>query len=172
MDQFRILGIVGLGSPAGRVGNDLASGLDSSNLRVHVNHERDIVKVILDPLGLGTLPATTDADTSDPIAHALLDTYLGVPEVHAQVMQKVAQVAENLEPWALARQGVNSSAIASAGYNDFNELLDIAFTGSGSEYRYEHVPVSVYQSMLSASSVGTYFNANVRNNYSTRKVYP
>jgi hypothetical protein len=75
MDQFRILGIVGLGSPAGRVGNDLASGLASSKLRVYVNHEGDIVKVILDTLGLGTLPATTNADTSDPTAHALLDTY-------------------------------------------------------------------------------------------------
>ncbi len=172
VDQFRIVGIVGLGSPASRVGNDLASGLDSSNLRVHVNHEGDIVKVILDTLGLRTLSATTNAGTSDPTAHALIDTYFGVPEVHTQVTQKVAHVAENLEPWALTRQGVSSSAIASAGYNDFNELLDIEFTGSGSEYRYEDVPAPVYQSMLSASSVGTYFNANVRNNYSTRKIYP
>jgi hypothetical protein len=92
--------------------------------------------------------------------------------VHAQVTQKVAQVAEYLEPWALTRQGLSSSAIASAGHNDFNELLDIEFLPSGSEYRYEGVPAPVYQSMRSASSVGAYFNANVRNNYSTRKIYP
>jgi hypothetical protein len=112
---------------------------------------------------LGSLPATINADTSDPTAHALIDTYFGVPEVHAQITQKVAQVVEHLEPWALARQGVSSSAIASAGHNDFNELLDIEFTGGGSEYRYEGAPASVYQSMLSASSVGAYFNANIHN---------
>ena len=61
-------------------------------------------------------------------------------------------------------QGVSSSCIAEIGYDSTDQILSIRFR-SHKEYRYIGVPEKTYQSLLTASSIGRYFNAEVRNTY-------
>ena len=64
-------------------------------------------------------------------------------------------------------QPVSSSDLASVGYE--NGTLYIAFN-SGGVYSYDGVPASVYQGLMSASSHGKYFHANIKDHYPYHKV--
>ena len=57
---------------------------------------------------------------------------------------------------------VSSSDLSAVGYE--NGILYIRFHG-GQLYCYYDVPVYVYQQLMSASSHGKYFAANIRNVY-------
>ena len=59
---------------------------------------------------------------------------------------------------------VSSSCIAEVGYDSTDQILAVRFH-SHQEYRYVGVPEQTYQSLLTATSVGHYFNAEVRNAY-------
>jgi len=61
-----------------------------------------------------------------------------------------------------------STAIASIDYDEYEEILTVRFT-DGSVYTYWNVPQEVYGEFLYASSAGTYFNANIRDNYNYRR---
>jgi hypothetical protein len=56
---------------------------------------------------------------------------------------------------------VSSSNVAAVGYDDATNTLGVRFL-NGSEYHYFGVPRDVYDALRGASSVGTYFNANVK----------
>lgn len=60
---------------------------------------------------------------------------------------------------------INSSAISSVGYNEDTQQLRITFT-SGGTYTYYSVPKWKYEGLISASSAGTYFNENIRDQHS------
>ena len=66
-------------------------------------------------------------------------------------------------------QGVLSSAIAQVGYQSSTHTLAIRFC-TGREYWYAAVPPQIYQALLSAPSIGQYFNQAVRNAYPVRRV--
>lgn len=61
-----------------------------------------------------------------------------------------------------------STAIQAATYDASNSTLTINFA-SGGQYVYGNVPKSVFLSMQSAVSVGSFFNKHIRNNYSVRR---
>jgi hypothetical protein len=61
-------------------------------------------------------------------------------------------------------QSVSSSCIAEVGYDSIDKILAVRFRGH-QEYRYVGVPEHIYQALLTASSIGQYFNAAVRNAY-------
>lgn len=63
-------------------------------------------------------------------------------------------------------QCVSSSCIAAVGYDSTDQILAVRFH-SQQEYRYVGVPDETYQALLAASSIGRYFNAEVRNAYPT-----
>lgn len=67
------------------------------------------------------------------------------------------------------REFVDSSNIESVGYDEGTQTLEIEFKG-GSVYEYSGVPEYVYFELKEASSVGSYFNQNIRNDYPTSKV--
>lgn len=67
------------------------------------------------------------------------------------------------------RTQVSSSTIRSIGYDQASSTLEIEFN-SGTVYQYAGVPQAEYDGFLSASSHGTYFNANIKNRYSYTKV--
>jgi hypothetical protein len=67
------------------------------------------------------------------------------------------------------RESVSSSNLAAVGYDANSEILEIEFNHGG-VYQYYDVPVSEYEALMSASSHGTYFAANIRNNYSYVKL--
>ena len=62
---------------------------------------------------------------------------------------------------------VSSSDLSSVGYE--NGILYISFV-SGGLYAYYHVPESVFNGLLSASSKGKFFHQFIKNNYSYRRL--
>lgn len=69
----------------------------------------------------------------------------------------------------MQRQSVSSSNLASIGYDAENEILEVEFNHGG-VYQYFDVPSHVYDELMDASSHGVYFSANIRNNYTTKKL--
>jgi len=61
---------------------------------------------------------------------------------------------------------INSSAISSADYKENTKELTVVFRQSGKTYTYSSVPQDVWDQFQSAASQGSYFNANIKNNYS------
>ena len=64
----------------------------------------------------------------------------------------------------MLRRSVQSSDLRSVGYDPANSVLEIEFN-SGGVYQYFNVPSNVYQALMSASSHGTYFHANIKDRY-------
>jgi len=62
------------------------------------------------------------------------------------------------------RTPTTSSSVASLGYDPSAMTLEVEFR-NGSVYQYFDVPETVYQELMSASSVGTYLNQNIRASY-------
>jgi hypothetical protein len=58
-------------------------------------------------------------------------------------------------------ESVNSSTVDAIAFDDASSTLGVRFK-NGTEYEYSTVPESVYRGMLAASSVGRYFDANVK----------
>ncbi len=69
----------------------------------------------------------------------------------------------------MTRQHVSSSNLRSVGYDSSSSTLEVEFN-SGSVYQYSSVPPNVYAALMSASSHGTYFNANIKNSYRFRQI--
>ena len=59
---------------------------------------------------------------------------------------------------------VTSSNISAIGYDPKTKLLEVVFH-SGRTYQYEGVPASVVDDLENASSIGKYFNENIKGVY-------
>lgn len=62
------------------------------------------------------------------------------------------------------RRSVESSNIASIGFNEASQILEIAFL-SGGVYQYYDVPKNIYNGIMAADSQGQYFAQQIKNNY-------
>jgi hypothetical protein len=67
------------------------------------------------------------------------------------------------------RQSVSSSNIASIGYDEDSQTLEVEFLNGG-VYQYFDVPKNVYDGMMSASSHGQFLAQNIKGNYRFSKV--
>ena len=63
------------------------------------------------------------------------------------------------------RESVSSSNIASIGYDADSETLEVEFLKGGKVYHYFNVPKFVHEQLMQADSVGTFFNAEIRDTY-------
>ena len=70
---------------------------------------------------------------------------------------------------AVKRVPVESSMIASVGYDEAKRILEIEFN-SGRIYRYANVPPEVYRGLMEAESHGRYFLAHIKGVYAYRRV--
>jgi hypothetical protein len=61
----------------------------------------------------------------------------------------------------MERDRVTSSTIASIGYDQATQVLEIEFRGGGI-YQYSNVPQSVYSGLMSASSHGGYLDRVIK----------
>jgi KTSC domain len=61
----------------------------------------------------------------------------------------------------MERQSVESSNLASVGYDAENEILEIEFNHGG-VYQYFDVPENIYESLMNADSLGQYFDRNIK----------
>lgn len=64
----------------------------------------------------------------------------------------------------MRRAPVTSSSIASVGYDAQATLLEIGFH-NGTVYRYHLVPQRVHRELMAATSLGRFFNAEIRPRY-------
>ncbi|MDA9499550.1 KTSC domain containing protein [Bradyrhizobium sp. CCBAU 11357] len=68
----------------------------------------------------------------------------------------------------MERQAVASSHIASIGYSPGSEILEVEFR-NGTIYEYYNVPEVIYEQLMNASSIGQFFNANIRNAFANQR---
>jgi hypothetical protein len=69
----------------------------------------------------------------------------------------------------MLRQPVNSSNIASIGYDQATQILEVEFLNH-TVYQYFNVPLPVYEALIGAGSHGTYLNAHIKSQYQYQKV--
>ena len=62
------------------------------------------------------------------------------------------------------RQRVDSSAVVSVGYDKKRRVLEVEVEG-GAVYQYLDVPAREYFALVSADSVGRYYNQSIKPNY-------
>jgi len=67
------------------------------------------------------------------------------------------------------RKEVSSSNIASIGYDEDTEILEVEFKNSGAIYQHYDVPIYVYKELMDAISHGSYFYYNIRTDYDYQK---
>jgi hypothetical protein len=68
-----------------------------------------------------------------------------------------------------ARMKVNSSNIENVEYDEKSETMSVTFNNN-STYQLHNVPKSVYERLINAGSVGSYYASNIKGRYSTSKV--
>ena len=56
----------------------------------------------------------------------------------------------------MKRQAVDSSNLASVGYDEENEILEVEFNHGG-VYQYYDVPKEEYEALMNANSLGSFF---------------
>jgi KTSC domain len=69
----------------------------------------------------------------------------------------------------MLREAVDSESIASIGYADDAEVLEVEFV-NGAVYRYRGVPQDLYEDLRQAPSKGAFFNHNIRDAYPYEQV--
>lgn len=69
----------------------------------------------------------------------------------------------------MERELVISSNIESIWYDKQNNILEIKFN-SWWIYQYLWVPENIYQDLLNASSIDSYFSTEIRNNYKSLNI--
>lgn len=69
----------------------------------------------------------------------------------------------------MQRIPVNSSALASIGYDAAKQVLELEFHKTGI-YHYFNVPTAVYEEMLAASSLGSYLNGHIKGRYPYKRI--
>ena len=99
---------------------------------------------------------------------------LTIPEKPTSKNQKylTSNVAKRLvesQPIGMKRATISSSSIASVGYNEENEILEIEFH-HGAIYRYFNVPKEVFKGLMNAESKGSYFMYNIKNEYEAKQI--
>ena len=67
------------------------------------------------------------------------------------------------------RQQVDSSNIASIGYDPKSLVMEIEFR-NGMIYQYFDVPQHAYEDLVNAASVGSHFHHNIRGQYSYARI--
>ena len=69
----------------------------------------------------------------------------------------------------MRRNPVDSSSLASAGYDGEREVLEVEFRNGG-VYDYLGVPAKVYRAFMEAESKGRYLNAEIKPCFAYRTV--
>jgi KTSC domain len=69
----------------------------------------------------------------------------------------------------MERFAINSSNVASAGYDALTTTLEVEFV-NGNVYQYFDVPEQVYQAFVQAPSPGQFLNANIKGSYRYARV--
>jgi hypothetical protein len=69
------------------------------------------------------------------------------------------------------RERLDSSSLASAGYDPAAHVLEVEFKNGG-VYQYLEVPDEEYEEFIAAPSKGRYLNTEIKPNHPARKLSP
>ncbi len=69
----------------------------------------------------------------------------------------------------MERVPVSSSNVASIGYDDSSQTLEVEFNNN-SIYQYFGVPAQIHDELMNAGSKGQYLNNNIKKSYPCSKV--
>ncbi len=94
------------------------------------------------------------------------ENFLNLP-VRPEAVKEAREIM--LQDSATKRMEVDSSYLRSVGYDSLTQVLEIEFR-RGEVYQYLDVPATVYTDLINAPSQGRYFNANIKDIYSCRKL--
>ncbi len=94
------------------------------------------------------------------------EKFLGLP-VKPEAVQEAREIM--LQDSAVKRIAVESNYLRSVGYDSSNQVLEIEFR-RGEIYQYLDVPPVIYTDLMNAPSHGRYFNENIKELYSARKL--
>ncbi len=70
----------------------------------------------------------------------------------------------------MQRQPVVSSLLRSVGYDPASSVLEVELIEPGHVYEYFDVPYSVFEELMNADSLGSYFNEFIKDLYPYRRV--
>ncbi|MBC8112137.1 MAG: KTSC domain-containing protein [Verrucomicrobia bacterium] len=70
----------------------------------------------------------------------------------------------------MKRQSVNSSMIASIGYDLEEETMEVEFVNGGEIYQYFDVPYGIYHAFMEADSKGEFMREEIMDKYDFSKV--
>ena len=171
--RLKLMGMVSVATPSSQVGEPLAYEGDLAAITRHLTLTDDLVINALRSYNFGPLPAnlTNDSESDDWMNHSFSGTYLSGSPSRGVLQSQVREVAYSLETLPFARQRLDSSALSSAGYDSAAGILEVEFASSRSVYRYYDVPEEVFHGLVSADSVGKYYNLYIRGQYLSRRLY-
>jgi len=69
----------------------------------------------------------------------------------------------------MKRQSVESSNLASVGYDEVTQTLEVEFNHGGI-YQYFEVQKEVYEELMNADSQGKYFNGWIKDDYEYQRI--
>jgi len=69
----------------------------------------------------------------------------------------------------MIREPVKSSDLVSVGYDPSVSVLEVEFKNGGI-YQYTNVSKNVYKELMTADSIGRYFNSQIRDKYPNSKL--
>lgn len=94
------------------------------------------------------------------------EKFLGLP-IQPEAIEEVREIV--FQDSVEKRIAVESDYLRSVGYDSSNQILEIEFQ-RGDIYHYKDVPLEIYTDLMNAPSHGKYFNANIKDVYSHRKL--
>jgi hypothetical protein len=94
---------------------------------------------------------------------------VGDPGLEVTFLDEVKKNYESRKQPKLKMEKVNSSNIEEIGYDESISALVVTFKNTSS-YRYIGVPKDVYESLMKAESIGTFFSKFVRNQFQCLRI--
>lgn len=94
------------------------------------------------------------------------EKFLNLP-IQPEAVQEAIEIM--MQDSAAKRIEVESNYLRSIGYDSSNQVLEIEMR-RGEVYQYLDVPTEIYTELMNAPSHGRYFNANIKENYTYRKL--
>lgn len=168
--EYPMLGNMQIASPV-----DVPGGAISRiypNIIGHITNKNDLIMSLVRNT-VGSVAANYESDPirGDWTGHGLELSYIGSEGQGLYIMHALDKIAASMIPYPMHQQETNfsSTAISGYGYSLLNYYLDIQFTDN-SVYRYSEVPPETAEWLTGTEAKGTYFNTNIRNQYSYQKL--
>ena len=140
------------------------SKIDLSNI-IAVGHNHDYLEVLIDQgdsIECIEIPAPVEA--YEGLQH--LNDILAAETCHLSAAREPAYLPAARSPSVV--KSVESSMTNSIGYDPEHNLLQLEFN-NGVVYQYEGVEAETWQALQSSSSVGQFYNHEIKGNYRSHR---